>query len=217
MKKKIKKALLKIANEIIDFDKDKSINEEDVFSKVEQLHEVLSVYRFLKKNKITNWEIQEKQLNSILNEIIGNSESNKNFSDDNSKLEVEPLIEKIKDIVTEMPENNPLSEVSEEPIFVEKKVEKNSEESKKKLKKNINDKFMKGLHVDLNDRLAFIKHLFLDNKTEYQRVISQITTFSNIEEVKNFIQSMIKPEYDNWKGKEDYEKRFIEVLSKLFE
>ena len=217
MNEKIKKALIKIANEIIHFDKDKSINEEDVFSKVEQLHEVLSVYRFLKKNKITNWEIQEKQLNSILNEIIGNSESNKNFSDDNSKLEVEPLIEKIKDIVTEMPENNPLSKVSEEPIFVEKKVEKNSEESKKKLKKNINDKFMKGLHVDLNDRLAFIKHLFLDNKTEYQRVISQITTFSNIEEVKNFIQSMIKPEYDNWKGKEDYEKRFIEVLSKLFE
>ena len=216
MDKKIKKALIKIANEIIHFDKDKSINEEDVFSKVEQLHEVLSVYRFLKKNKITNWEIQEKQLNSILNEITGNSESNKNFSDDNSKLEVEPLIEKIKDIVTEMPENNPLSKVSEEPIFVEKKVEKNSEESKKELKKNINDKFMKGLHVDLNDRLAFIKHLFLDNKTEYQRVISQITTFSNIEEVKNFIQSMIKPEYDNWKGKEDYEKRFIEVLSKLF-
>ena len=216
MDKKIKKALIKIANEIIHFDKDKSINEEDVFSKVEQLHEVLSVYRFLKKNKITNWEIQEKQLNSILNEITGNSESNKNFSDDNSKLEVEPLIEKIKDIVTEMPENNPLSKVSEEPIFVEKKAEKNSEESKKELKKNINDKFIKGLHVDLNDRLAFIKHLFLDNKTEYQRVISQITTFSNIEEVKNFIQSMIKPEYDNWKGKEDYEKRFIEVLSKLF-
>jgi len=217
MNEKIKKALIKIANEIIDFDKDKSINEEDVFSKVEQLHEVLSVYRFLKKNKITNWEIQEKQLNSILNEIIENSELDKNSIDDNSKLEVEPLIEKIKDIVTEMPENNLLSKVSEEPIFVEKKVEKNSEESKKELNKNINDKFMKGLHVDLNDRLAFIKHLFLDNKTEYQRVISQITTFSNIEEVENFIQSMIKPEYDNWKGKEDYEKRFTEVLSKLFE
>tara|TARA_B110001454_G_scaffold168334_1_gene158444 strand:- start:21 stop:674 length:654 start_codon:yes stop_codon:yes gene_type:complete len=217
MNKKIKKALIKIANEIIDFDKDKSINEEDVFSKVEQLHEVLSVYRFLKKNKITNWEIQEKQLNSILNEIIGNLELDKNSIDDNSKLEVEPLIEKIKEIVTEMPENNLLSKVSEELIFVEKKVEKNSEESEKELNKNINDKFMKGLHVDLNDRLAFIKHLFLDNKTEYQRVISQITTFSNIEEVENFIQSMIKPEYDNWKGKEDYEKRFIEVLSKLFE
>ena len=217
MNEKIKKALIKIANEIIDFDKDKSINEEDVFSKVEQLHEVLSVYRFLKKNKITNWEIQENQLNSILSEIIGNSELDKNSIDDNSNLEVEPLIEKIKDIVNEMPENNLLSKVSEEPVFVEKKVKKNSEEPKKELKKNINDKFMKGLHVDLNDRLAFIKHLFLDNKTEYQRVISQITTFSNIEEVENFIQSMIKPEYDNWKGKEDYEKRFIEVLSKLFE
>ena len=37
------------------------------------------------------------------------------------------------------------------------------------------------------------------------------------EEVENFILTMIKPEYDNWKGKEDYEKRFLEVLSKLFQ
>ena len=76
---------------------------------------------------------------------------------------------------------------------------------------------MKGLHIDLNDRSAFIKYLFLDNKSEYQRVISQITTFSNFDEVENFILTMIKPEYDNWKGKEDYEKRFLEVLSKLFQ
>lgn len=221
MNKKIKKALVKIANEIIDLDKDKSINEEDIFHKVGQLNEVLSVYRFLKKNNITNWEIQENQLNSILNEIIGDSEFNNDLVDDNSKLEVEPLIEKIKDIVTEMPEknfdNNPLSKVAENPIFVEKKIEENFEDSKKELKKNVNDKFMKGLHIDLNDRLAFTKHLFLDNKLEYQRVISQITTFSNIKEVENFIGTMIKPEYDNWKGKEDYEKRFLEVLSKLFE
>ena len=221
MNKKIKKALVKIAKEIIDLDKDKSINEEDIFYKVGQLNEVLSVYRFLKKNNITNWEIQENQLNSIINGIIGYSESNADFTNDDSKLEVEPLIEKIKDIVTEMPEKkfekNTLSKVSEDPIFVEKKIEKNSEDSKKELKENVNDKFMKGLHIDLNDRLAFTKHLFLDNKLEYQRVISQITTFSNIKEVENFIHKMIKPEYDNWKGKEDYEKRFIEVLSKLFE
>ena len=104
MNKKIKKALVKIANEIIDLDNKKSINEDDVFHKVGQLNEVLSVYRFLKKNNITNWEIQENQLNLILNEIIGISESEEDLINQNSKLEVEPLIEKIKDIVTEMPE-----------------------------------------------------------------------------------------------------------------
>ena len=221
MNKKIKKALVKIANEIIALDKNKSINEEDIFHKVGQLNEVLSVYRFLNKNNITNWEIQENQLNLILNEIIGDSEINDDLVDENSKLEVEPLIEKIKDIVTEMPEkifdNNPLSKIDEDPIFVEKKIEENFEDSKKELKKNVNDKFMKGLHIDLNDRLAFTKHLFLDNKLEYQRVISQITTFSNFEEVENFIMTMIKPEYDNWKGKDDYEKRFLEVLNKVFQ
>ena len=217
MNKKIKKALVKIANEIIDLDNKKSINEDDVFHKVGQLNEVLSVYRFLKNNNITNWEIQENQLNLILNEIIGISESEEDLINQNSKLEVEPLIEKIKDIVTEMPEKiaekNPLLKVSEDPIFVEKHKNK---DSAKQLKENVNDKFMKGLHIDLNDRLAFTKYLFLDNKSEYQRVISQIVTFSNFEEVENFILTMIKPEYDNWKGKEDYEKRFLEVLSKLF-
>ena len=218
MNKKIKKALVKIANEIIDLDNKKSINEDDVFHKVGQLNEVLSVYRFLKKNNITNWEIQENQLNLILNEIIGISESEEDLINQNSKLEVEPLIEKIKDIVTEMPEKiaekNPLLKVSEDPIFVEKHKNK---DSANELKENVNDKFMKGLQIDLNDRLAFTKYLFLNNKSEYQRVISQIATFSNFEEVENFILTMIKPEYDNWKGKEDYEKRFLEVLSKLFQ
>ena len=218
MNKKIKKALIKIANEIIDLDNDKSINEDDVFHKVGQLNEVLSVYRFLKKNNITNWEIQENQLNLILNEIIGISESEEDLTNQDSKLEVEPLIEKIKDIVTEMPEKitekSPLLKVSEDPIFIEKHRNK---DSANELKENVNDKFMKGLHIDLNDRLAFTKYLFLDNKSEYQRVISQIATFSNFEEVENFILTMIKPEYDNWKGKEDYEKRFLEVLSKLFQ
>lgn len=218
MNKKIKKALVKIANEIIDLDNKESINEDDVFHKVGQLNEVLSVYRFLKKNNITNWEIQENQLNLILNEIIGISESEEDLINQNSKLEVEPLIEKIKDIVTEMPEKieekNPLLNVSEDPIFVQKYKNK---DSAKQLKENVNDKFMKGLNIDLNDRLAFTKYLFLNNKSEYQRVISQIATFSNFEEVENFILTMIKPEYDNWKGKEDYEKRFLEVLSKLFQ
>jgi len=218
MNNKIKKALVKIANEIIDLDNKKSINEDDVFNKVSQLNEVLSVYRFLKKNNITNWEIQENQLNLILNEIIGISESEEDLINQDSKLEVEPLIEKIKDIVTEMPEKieekNPLLNVSEDPIFVQKYKNK---DSAKQLKENVNDKFMKGLNIDLNDRLAFTKYLFLNNKSEYQRVISQIATFSNFEEVENFILTMIKPEYDNWKGKEDYEKRFLEVLSKLFQ
>ena len=218
MNKKIKKALVKIANEIIDLDNKKSINEDDVFHKVGQLNEVLSVYRFLNKNNITNWEIQENQLNLILNEIIGISESEEDLINQDSKLEVEPLIEKIKDIVTEMPdkitEKSPLLKVSEDPIFIEKHRNK---DSANELKENVNDKFMKGLHIDLNDRLAFTKYLFLDNKSEYQRVISQIATFSNFEEVENFILTMIKPEYDNWKGKEDYEKRFLEVLSKLFQ
>ena len=136
MKKKIKKALLKIANEIIDLDKEKLIDEEEIFHKVGQLNEVLSVYRFLKKNKINNWEIQENKLNSILDGIIEYPELNMDFTNDDSKLEVEPLIEKIKDIVTEMPEKILKTTLYQKFLKTQFLLKKKSRKIMKPLKKN---------------------------------------------------------------------------------
>ena len=59
--------------------------------------------------------------------------------------------------------------------------------------------FSKGLQIDLNDRLAFIKHLFNKNTNDYQRAISQISTFQDWNQAKAFILEMVKPDYDNWK------------------
>ena len=86
-----------------------------------------------------------------------------------------------------------------------------------KEKKSLNDRF-KGtvLNIGLNDKLAFIKHLF-DGKTEdYERVISQITTSSSFIEASKFIQKIVKPDYNNWIGKEEVEERFIEIIESKF-
>ena len=46
--------------------------------------------------------------------------------------------------------------------------------------------------------------------------MSQLTTMDSFEEISDFIENIIKPDYNNWEGKEDYEERFLETLSLKF-
>lgn len=82
--------------------------------------------------------------------------------------------------------------------------------------KSLNDRLKKGIQIGLNDRLAFIKHLFEGNPNDYNRVISQLNTIDNKEEANSFIQTMIKPDY-NWNGKEEFEHRFVDIVLGKFD
>ena len=88
--------------------------------------------------------------------------------------------------------------------------------SKTEKPKSLNDRLKKGIQIGLNDRLAFIKHLFEGNPNDYNRVISQLNTIDNKEEADAFIQTMIKPDY-NWNGKEEYENRFVNIVLGKFD
>lgn len=81
---------------------------------------------------------------------------------------------------------------------------------------SLNEKLSKGLNIDLNDRIAFIKHLFSNSDEDYNRVLNQLITYDSFDEAKNFIEDMVKPDYNSWEGKEDYEQRFIEIIEKKF-
>lgn len=146
----------------------------------------------------------------------------------------EPVIEKIKDMVAEMPpeasviddiiesiepqdryQKNDMFEIGGEyaqtPIFDPVAVVEMDEKPK-----NLNDKLKNGLKIGLNDKLAFIKHLFNGSDTDYNRVLSQLSTFGTVEEAKQFITQMVKPDYGNWEAKEEYEERFIQVIENKF-
>jgi len=84
-----------------------------------------------------------------------------------------------------------------------------------KITKNLNDQFSGGLQIDLNDKNAFIKHLFNENKTIYQQIIKEIESLNHFEQVKKVI-GRAKKYHNNWEGKESYEKRFIYLLQKNF-
>lgn len=81
---------------------------------------------------------------------------------------------------------------------------------------SLNDRLKKGISFGLNDRLIFIKQLFAGDKSDYDRVISQLNTFDNWSEAEIFLQETVKPDYQNWEGKKEIEKRFLVGLQRKF-
>ncbi|RKS99235.1 hypothetical protein [Flavobacterium sp. 123] len=80
----------------------------------------------------------------------------------------------------------------------------------------LNEKLAKGINIDLNDRIAFTKQLFGNSSEDYNRVLNQLITYDSFEETKDFIEDMVKPDYNNWEGKEEYVQRFMEIIEKKF-
>jgi len=150
---------------------------------------------------------------------------------------MEHITEKIKDIVAQMPEET--TEVDEllNEVILEPKNEKTNfedlavgfddlpifdrvDEANSNIQnkpKSLNDK-LKGslINIGLNDKIAFIKHLFEGSNEDYERVLSQINTTSSFEEASNFINTMVKPDYNNWDGKEEFEERFMEIIQSKY-
>jgi len=128
---------------------------------------------------------------------------------------IDPILEQIKSQEIETPDSIEFETITSgfedipefEPIEDAKKREAELE------KKSLNDK-LKGqrLNIGLNDKLAFIKHLFEGQNEDYDRVISQINTTHSLDDARKLILEMVKPDYNNWVGKEEYEARFMELV-----
>lgn len=262
MKKKLREQVTALAKQLIE--EEKTFKTASVKELVGELYEKLTVLEYL-----------EKQLEDDSEAQIADSMDSKSFREENWFTEpepvpqpedredlIEPLMEKIKDIVAQMPEegeridellNEMLpqtqetvpTEVQEKPSvkytkndleefasnyqrmpeFERKPMELfpkavEGQEASKTLTesraKSLNDSVNKGLNIGLNDRLAFIKHLFEGQTEDYTRVLSQINTMENFEEAQNFIKGKVKPDYNYWLHKEEYSERFMNIIEKRF-
>ena len=261
MKKKLREHLIMLANQILE--DEKTLNTSSMKKLVVELHEKLTVLEYL-----------ENQLEDIPETKHKESLDSKSFREENWFTEpepvpqpdhkedlIEPLMEKIKDIVAQMPEESeridellddmlpknietkPIEEKVEEQKFAKNDLEefaknyqttpeferkgpehtpqsteattpsKNYTETRQK---SLNDTANKGLNIGLNDRLAFIKHLFEGQAEDYTRVLSQINTMENFEEAQSFIKGKIQPDYNNWINKEEYSGRFMAIIERNF-
>ena len=75
---------------------------------------------------------------------------------------------------------------------------------------------IKGINIGLNDKIAFTKSLFDGSEEDYSRVVSQLQTCSSLDEAFNFLENIVKPDYNNWEGKEEIEKRFLKCIESNF-
>ena len=142
----------------------------------------------------------------------------------------EPVMEKIKDIVAQMPPEadaieamfqqitqqpqpvkNDKDEIGEYGRIAEFEDTKTDEPAKPR---KLNDSVSRGLSFGLNDRIAFIKHLFNGSNSDYNRVLSQLNTVNSQQEAFDLIDQMVKPDYNNWEGKEVYETRFKDLVAR---
>jgi hypothetical protein len=119
-------------------------------------------------------------------------------------------------------ENIPTTIVIETPKEIDSEVEikatipEKTPENDEPKTVSLNEKLAKNINIDLNDRIAFTKHLFGNSSEDYNRVLNQLITFDTFYETRDFILDMVKPDYNNWEGKEDYEERFMDIIEKKF-
>lgn len=133
--------------------------------------------------------------------------------------------------VTEEPKKEePKQEITHpEPVAEEpkKEIEKTKEESTvignratrtdMERPKGLNDSLGKTISLTLNDRIAFEKQLFGGSGEDLNRVLSQLNTINTYEEAKNFIEDLVKPDYNDWAGKDEYAERFMGIVEKKFD
>ncbi|MBQ4913295.1 hypothetical protein J8L85_02515 [Maribacter sp. MMG018] len=226
MKKKLKAELVKMSTDIITAEDISDIAK--LYEAAKGLYEKIAVLKFIEE-ELNDIEVDvsksviadkfEKMANAVLRENATVPESNPHEEDI-----IIPGMDTIKDIVSEMPSTDNLEEVLTE--FMNKPdLMKNDKElftpSKADVKteapKSLNDRLVnKDLKIDLNNRLGFIKHLFNGSTEDYNRVLSQLNTIDTYERSVSFIKNMVKPDYNNWEGKEEYEQRFMELIERRF-
>ncbi|WP_297760428.1 hypothetical protein [uncultured Muriicola sp.] len=227
MKRKLKEELVKLSTEIITSHDMGDIPE--LYEAAKNLYEKLAVLKFIEE-KLNDVEIDvsknviaakfEKMATAVM-------DGNKTVPESNPHDEdiITPGMDTIKHMISEMPNDANIEQLFAE--FVAKtEVLKNDMEDvtpdKETLSENTKGRSLNDSHsakemvVGLNDRLAFVKHLFNDSTEEFNRVLSQLNTIESQDRSTAFIENMVKPEYNNWKGKEEYATRFMALVERRF-
>lgn len=228
MKKKLKQELRKLSTEIITSDDLENVSE--LYESAKGLYEKLTVLKYIEE-KLHDVEVDvsknviaakfEKMANAVLSANSSVPESNPHEED-----LIVPGMDTIKDIVSEMPESTVQVDEMLDDFLARPEYMKNDKDlfmprsgdvAREARVKSLNDKLAEThLKVDLNNRLAFVKHLFNGSTEDYNRVLSQLNTIDTEERSISFVRNMVKPDYNNWAGKEEYEERFMELIIRRF-
>lgn len=211
---------------------------DDVVSVDEDLEQLQSV---IEENLSTNTNEQISAIND--EEVLPTVEVSENIersaaSPKTSTIQEEGLVD-TKENQTQTLEIDPVFSMANEELFVSQENTKTETKTNNVLEnqhfmnttsstvnevpfhqvpinKTINDAFNNTIVVALNDRIAFEKNLFGGSSEDLNRVISQLNTLDSYQEALDFIEDLVKPDFNQWKDKEEYEQRFMQLVQQRF-
>ncbi|MFB9052095.1 hypothetical protein ACFFVB_03285 [Formosa undariae] len=250
MKKKLESELMSVALRVLRLEGKDDVAK--LHAETALLFEKLSVLKFLQENpqdetlskvdETSFFDMIDNAFTKKVTEVVKEESEDEEFvredqvqPDEDAEDLAEPVMEKIKDIVAQMPQeadavDDLFSAIAPEPQYEKNDFEEITADFKvtpvfdpvvnstiTNVKRSLNDKLKGGgLNIGLNDKIAFIKQLFAGSAEDYERVISQINTSANFEEARNLIQNVVKTDYNNWEGKEVFEERFMLIIEGKF-
>jgi hypothetical protein len=203
--------------------------EEDIVD--ESFDEEISNDEIIEKVEIKEEEIEEKE--EVLEDTIGGLEKPSVFGftpafeldvefEEEPKKKSQSVQISFEDLLGENYNDTlfvklePNEQASAEEITATPPVFESTLEPQKTENTSWTETLTPGIKIDLNDKIAFVKNLFGNSTEDYNRVLNQLITYDNFEEAQQFIEDMVKPDYNNWEGKEDYSQRFMNVIEKKF-
>lgn len=194
--------------------------EEEVSTEVESTHKVsLDIFEekkvedvFEKTEKSIESEIEEtEQVNNVFEE---KTDFSKDEAEEISTIK-HSLEKEFEDAISADVATNLFERVTKEEPLLEETLEEVEELIEEK-KVSLNDSlFKENIQIGLNDRIAFVKHLFEGSQEDFNRVLSQLNSFKTEKEAKSFLNKFVKPDY-NWVNKEEYENRLITLIERKF-
>ncbi len=165
---------------------------EEVDEVIEEEEQIVEEETIIDEKNIEQPTVVEDLEEETLFSVVPNTEEAKVTTDDKKNITLE---EELEDTISV----DVAADLFEKPAVI----------------KSLNDQIQQNLQIGLNDRIAFVKHLFEGSQEDFNRVVSQLNSFKTEKEAKKFIKKMVKPDY-NWTEKEAYEERFMELVERKF-
>lgn len=197
MKEKLHRELNRIAKHILAANDSSELA--SLYEASRSLYEKLAILKFVENElndpslAVDKSEIADK-FNEMATQVLQENEDVPETNPHPSDI-MTPGMDTIKDMVSEMPSSS-----EDKPVST-----------------TLNGQYGAALHFGLNDKLAFVQHLFAGDEEDFKRVISQLSTIETQERAVAFIENLVKPEYGHWEGKEAYEARFLSLVSQRYQ
>jgi len=220
MKEKLHQELQRLAKHILDANHSSELA--PLYEAAKELYEKLAVLKFIDKNlddlhlNTEQNEVADK-FQQMAQEVLASSEEIPESNPHDSDI-ITPGMDTIIDMVSHMPKKEAESAADQEDAAAHFTAHSLAHEAKtSETAATLNGRYGQQISFGLNDQIAFVKELFNGEEESFKRVVSQLNTIDSEERARSFVDHLVKPEYNDWRGKEAYEKRFMNLICQKYQ